>query len=389
MTQDHKPPVTGVTTKVSVIVPARNEQASLDRCLRSLVGQEGVPFELLLVDDGSTDRTPEIITSFAGVKECPYLGTNGSLVGIRAFGARSPMPAGWTGKSNAIASVVDKAHGEWLLFTDADTFHEKGSLARALQEADEHGAVLLSYSPQQELGSFPERMLMPVVFSELASRFSPREVSDPASSIAAANGQYMLIRADVYRSIGGHAAVAGDLLEDVALAGLVKEHGGKIHFRNGIGQVRARMYRSASQMVEGWTKNLVLLFPDARSLAWRRAGEFSLMWILLLVAEEMALLHHPALAIWSGLLAVAVWLNFFIRVRKAHSGLLNDLLAVFGLPMFSWLLLRSATAHQHHSVWWKGREYSGFESSLESTASDGTGSSDKSTSAQKSAGRSS
>ncbi len=384
MTLDHSPAVTSVTPRVSIIVPARNEQASLERCLRSLVEQEGVAFELIVVDDGSTDRTPEIISSFAGVKECPFLGLNPSLLGVRAFEARSPMPPGWTGKSNAVWTGAEKALGEWLLFTDADTYHEKGSLARALAEADQHGVVLLSYSPRQELGSLAERMLMPVVFSELATRFRPREVCDPTSPVAAANGQYLLIRRDVYDRIGGHAAVASDLLEDVALAVRAKESGGKLRFRVGIGQVSARMYRSVPQLIEGWTKNLALLFSDARTLAYKRAGEFALMWGLLLVAEEMALLSHLRLAIWAGLLAVAVWVNFFVRIRKAHTGLLNDILAVFGLPMFSWLLLRSVAAHRHHSIWWKGREYSGFESTLGGVASDALDSSDEA--APKSAG---
>jgi len=370
MTQDHTSVVTSVTPRVSIIVPARNEEDCLDRCLRSLVSQEGVPFELLIVYDGSTDRTPQIIESFAGVKECPFIALNSSLVAVRAFEARNPMPPGWTGKSNAVWTAAEKARGEWLLFTDADTFHEKGSLARALAEADEHGAVMLSYSPRQELGSLAERMLMPVVFAELATRFRPREVCDPASPIAAANGQYLLIRRDVYESVGGHGAVAGDLLEDVAIAQRVKEDGGKIRFRVGLEQVSARMYRNLSQMIEGWTKNLVLLFPDARSMAYRRALEFAVMWGLLLIGEEMALLRHFALAGWSVLLAICVWINFFIRMRKSHSGFINEILAVFGLPMFSWLLLRSATAHQHHAVWWKGREYSGFESTLAEVASD-------------------
>jgi glycosyltransferase involved in cell wall biosynthesis len=389
MTQDHTSVVTGVTPRVSVIVPARNEQASLERCLRSLVGQEGVPFEVLIVDDGSTDRTPEIIASFAGFKECPFIGVNSSLLAVRAFEAPEPMPPGWTGKSNAVWTAAQKARGEWLLFTDADTFHEEGSLARALAEADEHGAVLLSYSPRQELGSLAERMLMPVVFSELASRFRPRDVCDPTSPVAAANGQYMLVRRDVYQAIGGHAAVAGDLLEDVAMAQRVKEDGGKLRFRAGLEQVSARMYRNVSQLIEGWTKNLVLLFPDARSLAYKRALEFSLMWGLLLIAEEMSLLRHFALAGWSAVLAIVLWLNFYIRVRKAHAGFLNEILAVFGLPMFSWLLLRSVAAHLHHSVWWKGREYSGFESSLGDASSDAGSPTGSSPAAPKSAGRSS
>ncbi len=370
MTQDHTEVVTSVTPRVSVIVPARNEEASLERCLRSLVEQEGVPFELLVVDDGSTDRTAEIITAFAGVKECPFIGKNPALVAVRAFAARVPIPEGWTGKSNAIWTAVTHARGEWLLFTDADTVHEKGSLARALDEVARHDAVLLSYSPRQELGSLPERMLMPVIFSDLATHYKPKDVCDPTSPVAAANGQYLLVRSDVYHKVGGHEAVAGDLLEDVALAVRVKEAGGNLRFRVGLGEVSARMYRSAAQLVEGWTKNLALLFPNARSLAYQRAIEFAVMWGLLVVAEEMTLLHHQGLAVWAAILAVLVWINFVMRVAKAHSGWFNIVLAVFGLPMFSWLLLRSVSAHQHRSIWWKGREYSGLESALVTSGTD-------------------
>jgi glycosyltransferase involved in cell wall biosynthesis len=361
MTEDHTSVVTSVPPHVSVIVPARNEQDALERCLRSIVEQDGVRFEVLVVDDGSTDRTREIIEFFAGVKECPFVGKNPWLAGVQAFEARSPIPDGWTGKANAIWTAVNGARGEWLLFTDADTFHEKGSLARAVAEAEQSGAVLLSYSPKQELGSLAERLLMPVVFSELATQYSPRDVCDPASPVAAANGQYLLIRSDVYNSVGGHAAVAGDLLEDVALATRVKKTGGTLRFRMGIGQVSARMYRTLDQLVEGWTKNLALLFPKAKTVAYRRATEFSVMWGLLLLAEEMALLRHPGMTIGSAVLAMLVWLNFIRRIAKAHSGWFNSLLAVFGLPMFSWLLLRSVAAHRHHSIWWKGREYSGLE----------------------------
>ena len=362
MTEDHTSVVTNVTPIVSVIVPARNEQDTLERCLRSLVEQEGVPFELLVVDDGSTDRTAGIIEFFAGAKECPFIGENPWLAAVRAFEARAPIPEGWTGKANAVWTAVNYARGEWLLFTDADTFHEKGSLARALAEAEQFGAALLSYSPRQELGSLGERILMPVVFSELATQYSPRKVCDPASPVAAANGQYILVRQDVYARVGGHAAVAGDLLEDVALAVRVKQAGEKLRFRVGIGQVSARMYRSLDQLVEGWTKNLALLFPKAKALAYRRATEFGVMWGLLLLAEVMAMLRYPAFALWAAVLGVLVWLNFVLRVAKAHSGWLNNILAVLGLPMFSWLLLRSVAAHRHHSVWWKGREYSGLES---------------------------
>src|SRR5437867_4063705 len=156
---------------VSVIVPARNEEACLRACLESLVGHDGVDFETIVVDDSSTDRTREIALSFPSVKMIDP----------------GPLPEGWTGKNNALAAGARQAAGKWLLFTDADTIHRPGSLARGLEEAKRHGAALLSYSPDQEVRGFWEKAVMPVIFAELASTYQPSEVSDPASPAAAAN----------------------------------------------------------------------------------------------------------------------------------------------------------------------------------------------------------
>ena len=112
--------------QVSVIVPARNEEACLADCLQSLVAQTGVDFEIIVVDDHSTDRTREIAESFPGVRV------------IEA----GPLPAGWTGKNNAVTTGAREARGQWLLFTDADTVHLPGSLAAAVKEARENGAEL-------------------------------------------------------------------------------------------------------------------------------------------------------------------------------------------------------------------------------------------------------
>ena len=342
-------------------MPARNEEANLERCLRSLVEQRGIPFELLAVDDGSTDRTPEIIEKFAGVRECPFVGVNADLASVTAIQAR-PVEQGWTGKANAVWQAAQTTRGEWLLFTDADTAHEPGSLARAAAEAEQYGAMMLSYSPRQELRSLGERLVMPLVFAELASRFRPKEVRDPRSPVAAANGQYLLIKRDVYFALGGHKAVAGELLEDVALAKRLKQSGAKIRFRFGGEQVRTRMYRSWGQLVEGWTKNLVLLFPDARTLAWERMSEFVVVVFACLVAL-VGLAGDSALLAWSGAIVFLASLGgFMLRVRRSHSGLGNEVAAIVGLPVFAWLLLRSAHAHDRGAVTWKGRVYSAAES---------------------------
>src|SRR5574341_130777 len=334
-------PEGGGTPVASVIVPARNEEACLGRCLESLAGQQGGAFELLVVDDGSTDRTQAIAESVAGVQVMDA----------------GPLPVGWTGKNHAAWQGAQHARGRWLLFTDADTVHEPGSLAAAVAEAEQHGAALLSYSPRQEVGSFWERALMPVIFAELAVAYPPARVCDPQSPVAAANGQYLMISREAYDAFGGHRAVAGSLLEDVALARLVKQSGRGLGFRYGGEAVRTRMYRSFEQMREGWTKNLALLFPHPIRLAALRGMEFAILAGAGLVALGTFLFDFARAVVALLVLAVA-WIAFLGRIRRAHFGVWENGLAVLGLPLFAVLLVRSQRHHQAGgSVEWKGRTY--------------------------------
>lgn len=287
----------GVTPEISVIVPARNEEACIGRCLESLMGQSGVSFEVIVVNDGSTDRTREIAEEFES--SSGYLNGTGATppsISMTVLDAGG-LPAGWYGKSNACVTGAKVARGKWLLFTDADTIHKPGSLTRSVAEAKEHGVELLSYSPEQEVHGITERVLMPVIFAELAVTYRPKEVSDPASKTAAANGQYLLISREAYDAVGGHAAVASDLLEDVALAKLVKQSGRKLRFRFGGDSVRTRMYRSWPQMREGWTKNLALLFANPGRLAALRGLEFaaSVGGVTMMVAALVSGMHRVAI----------------------------------------------------------------------------------------------
>src|SRR5271166_1317199 len=325
---------------VSVIVPARNEEACLADCLRTLVGQAGPSYEIIVVDDHSNDGTRAIAEGFP----------------VRVIAA-DPLPEGWTGKCNAAWSGAKVAKAQWLLFTDADTKHAANSIASGLQEAKENQADLLSYSPKQEVGSLAERALMPVIFAELATTYPPKEVSDPASPTAAANGQYLLIRREVYDAVGGHAAVATAILEDVELARRAKQAGYRLHFRMS-DVVTTRMYRSFGEMWEGWTKNLALLFPNARRLALRRAIEFA----VIVVAATFAVvsgLQDEKLACVIALAVTVHWLYlFWKRIRLAHFDWLSNALSLFGLPLFALLLWNSYISHKRGLVHWKGREYS-------------------------------
>jgi len=328
---------------VSVIVPARNEEDCLGVCLESLVVQAGVSFEIIVVDDGSSDRTRAIAQSFSGVRVVEP----------------GPLPSGWSGKNNALVAGAKEARGEWLLFTDADTMHQAGSLARSVAEARRQKAALLSYSPEQEVHGMWEKAVMPVIFADLASSYRPSEVSDPASSAAAANGQYILVSREAYDAVGGHAAVATSLLEDVALARAVKASGRRIFFRYGGDAVRTRMYRSFAQLREGWTKNLVLLFRSPVRLAGLRLTEFALIVSggAIAVAAGVRGKWHPAVV---GAILTGVLCGFLLkRIRRAHFSWDANLLALVGLPVFSYLLLRSRIAHEKGIVSWKGRSYAG------------------------------
>ncbi len=329
--------------EVSIIVPARNEEVSLGACLESLTAQTGVAFEIIVVDDVSTDRTRAIAQSFAGVQ-------------VISAGPLPKNRAGkklWTGKNNALIAGAKQARAPWLLFTDADTVHRPGSLARALAEAKEEQADLLSYSPEQVVGTFAERAVMPVVFAELAVQYPPYKVRDQRSEIVAANGQYLLVRRTGYDAVGGHAVVAAEILEDVALARRFRDAGRRVYFRYGGDAVRTRMYRNWTQLREGWTKNLALLFPKPGFLAFQSLLLWCAAWGALVLAVSGAVSQH-----WVWMVFVLFWLLVYRRISAAHFATVNNLLAItVGLPIFAYLLLRSKNAHKNGRVSWKGRSY--------------------------------
>src|ERR1019366_9814913 len=156
--------------EVSVIVPARNEEANLANCLGSLAGQPGPGYEIIVVDDHSTDRTRLIAQGFPATV-------------ITA----EPLPDGWSGKCNACWSGVRVAKGKWLLFTDADTKHSANSIAQALDEAKENDAAMRCDARKQEVDGFGERAVMPVIVAKLATTYRPKDGSDRNSPAAAAN----------------------------------------------------------------------------------------------------------------------------------------------------------------------------------------------------------
>ena len=335
---------------VSAIIPARNEEASIARTVESVAAQPEVG-EVIVVDDGSTDATPRILSE---------LTTRVAKLKVIAAGS---LPDGWVGKNHAVAVGAAAAHGEWLLFTDADTYHLPGAMARALTDAAEHRAVLVSYSPEQEMETWWERALIPFVYCRLAARFSFERVNDPALPDAAANGQFILVRREVYEELGGHRAVRSEILEDVALARCVKAAKCGVYFTAPAGVVRTRMYRSFGAMWEGWTKNLFPLIGGTAVAALRELAKITPVLGTLLIAWFVWFGWHSGQVDWGWAVAIAVLMLSF-RVarygRDLYENRYPQRFIQYYVPaagLYSLVLIVSWWKNSRGQVVWKGRGY--------------------------------
>jgi cellulose synthase/poly-beta-1,6-N-acetylglucosamine synthase-like glycosyltransferase len=335
------------TAQVTAIVPARNEETVIAACVNSLAPQAEIS-EILVINDQSMDSTAAIVSNLAQ-----------SLPKLRLLETKE-LPVGWVGKNNAVWLGARQAKSDWLLFTDADSVHEKDSAARALAIAAHENAAMVSFSPEQVMNTWYEKSLIPYVYCRLAHKFSFDNVNDPARPAAAANGQFLLIRQDVYQAVGGHASIAGDVLEDVALARRVKAAGYRIWFGTGKGIVGVRMYRTFSAMWKGWKKNLYPLMgrtSKAVGMELLRA----LFPIVAALAITISVWRITALALPA--LVVLFICTIIILVADALELLRNQfpswltLYAIVGHLLFAGMLWASYRTHRRGKLEWKGREY--------------------------------
>ena len=324
---------------LSVIIPARNEEQSLPLCLESLVNQSepgfalGQEWEIVIADDQSTDATAQILAEAAQ-----------SSPGITILTLSPLVPDGaFTGKTNACWAAAQQARGRLLLFTDADTIHEAGSLSRARHELEKYKVALLSYSPRQLVSGIWQSALMPLVFAELANTYVPAKVNDPANRLAAANGQFLLVTQDAYFAVGGHRGVGPYVLEDVALAFNIKRGKRPIRFRYAPDALSARMYRTNAEMFEGWTKNLALLFNNALPLAAMRTFELLLILFIPVIAVAYPFQFRYQVALLFVVWARVLW-RFYARSAKSNFPFTDVALSLLALPLLILLLIRSYIA---------------------------------------------
>lgn len=367
----------GGSPLVSVVVPARNEEGKIGRCLSSLLAQDYPNLEIIVVDDRSTDRTAEIIEEFArrDARVRMLRGTD--------------LPEGWIGKCNALAHASAKARGDWLIFTDADTFHKPNSLADAVSFARENGADLVSFVPVQELGSFWERVVMPTLLGSFLCGDPFHTVNDQESSRAYAYGQYIIVRHRAYLALGGHRAVRDEIVEDHALGRLFKANGYKILVGDGKRLYSVRMYVDGETLWQGWTKNLysliecrlenlvivLALINCATVLPF--AGLLTVLWLMASGQTEAP--FAPLAAVVCLQLAVLFLWYRLTTTHYAGVGLRHFFLLPLGgltvtaLYFHAAYLVLSGTA-----VSWKGRKYKvGVSRTIEGDVTPGESSLDK------------
>jgi glycosyltransferase involved in cell wall biosynthesis len=333
-------PQISLTPSISAIVPARNEEEVITSCIESLALQPEIA-EILVVNDQSTDKTAEIV-----------LGLTAKIPGLRLLETRE-VPSGWVGKNNAVSLGAKEAKSPWLLFTDADAELLPGAAARALQIAQETSAALVSFSPEQITHTWYEKALIPFVYSRLAKHFSFEAVNNPALPAAAANGQFLMIQRDAYNSIGGHASVASEILEDVALAKRAKAAGFRIQFGSGRGIVRVRMYRSFAAMWQGWKKNLFILVGGTPGAVFREL-EATIPWIP--IALILLGLKIPIATLLGVLFLLMRQMTYGLEISRNQYPFKFIIYYIPAVALYAGVLWASYRIYATGKVEWKGRE---------------------------------
>lgn len=347
---------------VSILIPARNEAHNIERLMNGILAQTYRAYEIIVVDDGSTDATPDILARYA------IQNSDRPLHIVQGL----PVPAGWTGKCHACQQAATIARGDWLLFLDADTAPQPELVAALLYHALHHRFDLLTIFPYIELKSFWERTIMPPFLALLHAIYPFERINQPGHHEVFANGQCILVRRTAYDTIGGHSAVCGEIVEDVMLARAIRKAGFYTGAALGLNELRVRMYTNRHEVVEGLTKNAVAGFNIAgKRSAWGGTRQFllALLPLCLLIAGAILLATvGNSLFAWivlmQGLIVAGVAVNFWrILLSKVDIPWPYALIWPFGLICYGFITLHSLwKIRSGRGVVWKGRTYAGTSS---------------------------
>jgi len=330
---------------VSVLVPARNEEKNIERCINSLSNQFYKNYEVLVLNDNSNDRTAEILSRLAAKDSR-----------IRVFDGK-PLPDDWYGKPYALHQLSEQAKGEILLFTDADTVHAPGSISWAVTNLENLKVDMVSGYIKQIFVKFGEIITVPLMFfltgfviPLFLNRFSRH------SWFSAAIGQYIAIRHDVFKAIGGCHAFRKKTSEDIYMARYVKKKGYKTSFLNITEYVKCRMYNGYRSAIEGIGKNIfdflgknsIVLFILVIVVFFFLFFPFPLMFICL--ANSSPFTQRIVVV---NILYTLTWVFMFLGQRlKWWYGLLWPLMFINLLYMAAWSWFRTVSGKGFS---WKGR----------------------------------
>jgi chlorobactene glucosyltransferase len=332
---------------VSILIPARNEEEAVGRCVQSLLSQDYPNFEVRVLDDDSSDGTWAVLQNLA-------------IDDRRLKIARGkPLPGEWLGKLWACHQLSLQAEGEMLLFTDADTVHKPSTLRYAVAAMETENADLITALPQQIMGSFLEKLIMPFSYWIIMC-FLPLTVaySTQNTLFSAATGQFMLFRRSAYEKIGGFEAIKQHVVDDVELCKRIRSHGLRWRLMAGHDSYSVRQYSNAAELVEGHTKNLFAEFNNNAP-----ALIFIWLWILLVFLAPVAglitgiLIDGAAgsvfwLSVACILISLIIWLIACLRFRfPLYLALFYPLsVLILALLSFSSMILNFVK-----KATWKGR----------------------------------
>ncbi len=330
--------------RVSVVIPARNEEDDIETTVQSVLAQNGVDLELIVINDHSTDRTGEIINRIAA--HDPR---------VRAL-HDPPLKEGWLGKANAMRYGASFATGDYVVFTDADIDHKPGSFVAAVREMEEHQLSLLSLLPLFVWESIWENAAAPALLLAVTNYLSG-PIHDPESDDALAIGAFIMVDAQVYRALGGHEAVRTEMLDDVMLARHFKAKGQRVAFRVAPQCLSVRMYNGARAVFYGAIKHCLAIFGENFWLAVPLALTFAIGGISVLAAPFVGLFSlNPTLLALGLLVYFEVWLAVVLARSYMRTDLLKLAGFVVGVPLLAGaILVATYQAVFYGSVLWRGR----------------------------------
>jgi len=332
-----------LSAAISVMIPARNEERDLAASLRTVLDQEGVDLEVVVVNDHSTDRTGQIADSFARED-------------MRVKVVHDPpLLAGWLGKSNAMSHGAAVATKSLLLFSDADVYHARTCFATAMDTLQRENLDAISLCPRWENKSFWEQINVPIYYFGVARLMTP-EIEDTSSRAAVASGALILVKSDVFAQVGGFESVRGEMLDDVAFARLLKGRGFRFAYRLAPECLSVRLFKGSCEAFLGTTKNIL---AAAGNYAWLGLPLIGIgivqHWAPILALILGFSWGQPFLAC-AGLVAyLTQYGSFFTAKRLINFHALPVLCYPLASVVASVNIVRALYYHSRGRIFWRGR----------------------------------